>query len=63
MSEAILAALDRITSERDRLAAKVKALEAALANSRSEPKDVPRGPCGMRYHASDCNCDGTGGDR
>lgn len=22
-----------------------------------------RGPCGMRYHAADCDCGGTGGDR
>jgi hypothetical protein len=22
-----------------------------------------RGPCGMRYHADDCDCEGAGGDR
>ena len=26
-------------------------------------EDVPRGPCGMRGHSSDCDCDGAGGDR
>lgn len=24
---------------------------------------VKRGPCGVRYHNNECNCEGSGGDR
>lgn len=29
----------------------------------AELRNPPRGPCGMRSHAADCECNGMGGDR
>ena len=39
-----------------------------LAEARNEKlakyrQKVPRGPCGIRNHAADCDCGGAGGDR
>lgn len=34
-----------------------------LCNEVKQPTQRFYGPCGMRNHAADCNCDGTGGDR
>jgi len=42
----------------DRLRAEVERLREKVAQL-----DPPRGPCGMRWHAADCDCGGVGGDR
>lgn len=38
--------------------------EFAIEKCQNELDIVARyGPCGMRYHAKDCDCGGVGGDR
>jgi hypothetical protein len=36
---------------------------ADLATDLADKLATPRGPCGWPYHAADCDCDGSSGER
>ena len=38
-------------------------IRSALKPKPPATTPTPRGPCGYRWHAPDCNCGGAGGDR